>query len=440
MPGPDTKLSNDLSNELPGATGKLVARSNRSLGTAKPLSFEAPVEIVRGSGTLLFDADGTEYLDVYSVLPTVGHSHPRVVEAIAAQTALSDPPPGFLNRAVIEYSEALLGTLPAGLDNVLYANSGSEANDLALRIAKASTGRSGIIVTRNANHGGTTETAAISPALGGAARLAPWVRLVDAPVGDGSAFAHDVAAAAAELQDSTHGFAALIADSIFASDGVQPGAPGFLFPVLDAVHSAGGLYIADETQAGLGRVGTGLWGFERHDDGDRRFVPDIVTLGQSMANGLPVGAVIAGRDLVNDFTASGNQLTDAGGSPVVIAAASAVLDVVRDERLIEGASVVGGYIQAGLAMLAEFHSLIGTVRGSGLVIGIDIVRNGAPDQAQAVAIVNELRRRHVLLAVTGPHNNTLTVRPSLTFGTADAERFLTELDSAIRATRIRDAA
>jgi 4-aminobutyrate aminotransferase-like enzyme len=398
------------------------------------------VEIVRGSGTLLFDAEGAEYLDVYSVLPTVGHSHPRVADAIAGQSALSDPPIGFLNRALVDYSEELLGTLPTGLDNVLYANSGSEANDLALRIAKTSTGRSGIIVTRNANHGGTTETAAISPALGGAARLAPWVRLVDAPTGDGSAFAHEVAAAAAELSESAHGFAALIADSIFASDGVQPGLPGFLLPALEAVHAAGGLYIADETQSGFGRLGTGLWGFERHDDGDRRFVPDIVTVGQSMANGLPVAAAIARRDLVDAFTASGNQFSADGGSPVVIAAASAVLDVVRDERLVESASAVGAYIQAGVAMLAEFHSLIGPVRGSGLVIGIDIVRNGAPDAAQAAAIVNELRRRHVLLAVTGPRNNTLTVRPSLTFGTPDADRFLTELDSAIRATRIRDAA
>jgi 4-aminobutyrate aminotransferase-like enzyme len=398
------------------------------------------VEIVRGSGTLLFDAEGADYLDVYSVLPTVGHSHPRVADAIAGQSALSNPPTGFLNRAVIDYSEELLGTLPDGLDNVLFANSGSEANDLALRIAKASTGRSGIIVTKNANHGGTTETAAISPALGGAARLAPWVRLVNAPAGDGSAFVRDVAAAAAELRDSAHGFAALIADSIFASDGVQPGVPGFLMPVLEAVHAAGGLYIADETQSGFGRLGTGLWGFERHNDGDRRFVPDIVTLGQSMANGLPVAAAIAGRDLVDAFTASGNQFSVDGGSPVVIAAARAVLDIVRDEQLVESASAVGAYIQAGIAMLAEFHSLIGPVRGSGLVIGIDIVRNGAPDAAQAVAIVNELRRRHVLLAVTGPRNNTLTVRPSLTFDTRDADRFLTELDSAIRATRIRDAA
>jgi 4-aminobutyrate aminotransferase-like enzyme len=440
MPGSRTHPSNELSDHLPEATGPLVERSSRSLGAAKALSFEAPVEIVRGSGTLLFDAEDAEYLDVYSVLPTVGHSHPRVVDAIAGQGALSDPPTGFLNRAVIDYSEELLGTLPDGLDNVLYANSGSEANDLALRIAKASTGQSGVIVTRNANHGGTTETAAISPALGGAARLAPWVRLVDAPVGDGSAFAHDVAEAAAELRDSAHGFAALIVDSIFASDGIQPGAPGFLLPVLEAVHSAGGLYIADETQSGFGRLGAGLWGFQRHDDGDRRFVPDIVTLGQSMANGLPVAAAIAGRNLVNAFTASGNQFAADGNSPVVIAAASAVLDIVRDERLVESASAVGAYIQAGVAMLAEFHSVIGPVRGSGLVIGIDIVRNGAPDAAQAVAIVNELRRRHVLLAVTGPRNNTLTVRPSLTFNTPDADRFLTELDSAIRATRIRDAA
>jgi 4-aminobutyrate aminotransferase-like enzyme len=443
MPGPSTYFSNDRLDELSESTRLLVERRNRSLGAAYRLFYDQPVEIVRGAGTKLWDADGAEYLDVYNNVPSVGHSHPRVTEAIAAQAALVNTNTRYLNTKLIEYSEDLLGTLPRALANVMYTCTGSEANDLALRMAKSVTGRRGVIVTRNAYHGVTTETAAISPSLGGDESVAPWVRIIDAPTGDGSGFGAAVAAAAAELASSEHGFAALIVDSIFASDGVQPGSSaegGFLGRVIDVVHDADGLFIADEVQAGFGRLGQSLWGFSRHDSALGAAVPDIVTLGKAMGNGMPIGAVIARRDLVDTFAERGRYFNTLAGTPVSIAAAQATLDVVRDEGLIANARAVGDYLTAGFGMLSEFHEQLGEVRGAGLFIGVDIVADGAPDETTTLAVVNELRRRHVLVGASGPSRNTLKVRPPLSFSTADADRFLTELDSALRATRASSGA
>ena len=435
MPGPSTYFSNDNLDELSEPTRLLVERRNRSLGAAYRLFYEQPVEIVRGRGSKLWDSAGTEYLDVYNNVPSVGHSHPRVVEAISRQAALVNTNTRYLDRPLIDYSEDLLGTLPRALANVMYTCTGSEANDFALRIATTVTGKRGLIVTRNAYHGVTTETAAISPSLGGADSIAPWVRLVDAPTGDGTAFADAVTAAAAELGTSEHGFAALIADSIFASDGVQPGSAAFLGRISDIVHDADGLYIADEVQAGFGRLGHGLWGFTRHDTVLGAVVPDIVTVGKPMGNGMPIGAVIARRELVDAFATHGRYFSTFGGTAVSIAAAQAVFDIIRDEGLVENSRVVGDYLTAGLGMLAGFHDSLGEVRGAGLFLGVDLVHEEFPDEKTTLVVVNELRRRGVLVGASGAARNTLKIRPPLCFSHTDADRFLSEFDSALRVAR-----
>jgi len=440
MPGPSTYFSNDRLDKLSEPTRLLVERRNRSLGAAYRLFYDEPVEIVRGLGTKLWDAAGTEFLDVYNNVPSVGHSHPRVVEAIARQAALLNTNTRYLDRALVDYSEDLLGTLPRALQNVMYTCTGSEANDLALRIATTVTGQRGVIVTRNAYHGVSSGTAAISPSLGGVDSIAPWVRLVDAPTGDGAAFADAVAAAAAELGASEHGFAALVADSIFASDGVQPGSAAFLGRISDIVHDLDGLYIADEVQAGFGRLGHGLWGFTRHDSALGAMVPDIMTVGKPMGNGMPIGAVIARRELVDTFAAHGRYFSTFGGTAVSIAAAQVVLDIVRDEGLVENARVIGEYLTAGLAMLSGFHDAIGEVRGVGLFLGVDLVHEESPDEKTTLVVVNELRRRGVLVGASGAARNTLKIRPPLCFSLADADRFLSEFDSALRVARRAHAA
>ncbi|WP_345069700.1 aspartate aminotransferase family protein [Leifsonia kafniensis] len=475
MAGPSSYFRPENIDELPAAERDLVARRERLLGQAYRLFYERPIEIVRGEGTRLYDADGAEYLDVYNNVPSVGHSHPRVVEAIARQAATLNTHTRYLSRGILDYSDDLLATLPPGIDNAMFTCTGSEANDLALRLAKGVTGNQGVIVTRNAYHGVTTEVAAISPSLGGENTVAPWVRIVDAPTGDGSEFVRQVVAATDALRQSAHGLAAVIVDTVFASDGVVPGrhlpgSPGFLAPVVAATRAAGGLFIADEVQPGFGRLGSwpsaartstgtgtgtdtgtgtgsgtgraahdtdftapesGLWGFARHT-----IVPDIVTLGKPMGNGMPIAAMLARRDLVDAFGAEMRYFNTFGGNPVSIAAAQATLDVVRDEHLPQNATAVGRYLVSQLTALAGTAAEIGDIRGAGLFIGVDIVdAHGQPDEARTVALLNELRRRHVLIGASGLANNTLKVRPPLPFSISDADRFLTELEGALTTLR-----
>jgi 4-aminobutyrate aminotransferase-like enzyme len=299
----------------------------------------------------------------------------------------------------------------------MFTCTGSEANDLALRMAKLATAGTGVIVTTNAYHGVTTEVAAISPSLGGQASVAPWVRLVPAP-GSGADFAASVRDALADFAAAGVRPAALIVDTIFASDGVLPDAVG-LGEAVDAVRSAGGLFIADEVQPGFGRLGTGMWGFDRHG-----LEPDLVTVGKPMGNGHPIAAVLARPDLVETFSAHSRYFNTFGGSSVSIAAAQATLDVIREEGLIENAAAVGDYLLNGLRGLGD---RVVDVRGVGLFLGVELDSSDG-----AVGAINELRDRGVLLSVSGIDSTVLKIRPPLPFNFDDADLLLTELDAVLR--------
>jgi 4-aminobutyrate aminotransferase-like enzyme len=405
MPGPTTYFDPTRASDLDATTRALVERRERALGTAYRLFYEEPIQFVRGSGTKLWDAEGREYLDCYNNVPSVGHAHPRVVAAIAEQAATLNTHTRYLAEPLVAYAEDLLGTMPAEIGNVMFTCTGSEANDLALRIAKHATGGEGVIVTSNAYHGVTTEIAAISPSLGGLESIAPWVRVVD-PLD----LAASTRAALDDLALAGIRPAALVIDTILASDGVYPVVE--LVDATTAVRDAGGLFVADEVQPGFGRLGTGLWGFDRYG-----LVPDLVTVGKPMANGHPVAAVLARPALIEEFGRSVRYFNTFGGNSVSIAAAQATLDVVRDEGLVENARAVGAYL---LGELARF----GAVRGSGLFIGVEL-----ESEHRALEVVNGLRRRGVLLAASGPLNTVLKVRPPLPFSRGDADRLLTELDS-----------
>lgn len=422
MPGPTAYFDPSRSGELDAATRALVERRSRAMGSAYRLFYEHPLELVRGEGTRVWDAQGREYLDAYNNVPSVGHAHPRVAAAMAEQAARLTTHTRYLAEPTVAYAEELLSTVPGSIDNVMFTCTGSEANDLALRIAKGwvSTGSTsmngstgmrgadGVIVTANAYHGVTTEIAAISPSLGGLDSIAEWVRVV--PVaGD---FGASVASAIADLQRSGIRPAVLLVDTIFASDGAWPDVDG-LVDAVAAIRHAGGLFIADEVQPGFGRLGHGMWGFERYG-----IEPDIVTVGKPMGNGQPIAAVMTRHELVDAFNARSRYFNTFGGSSVSIAAAQATLDVLRDERLIDNARDVGAYLLAELIGSGLFEE----VRGAGLFLGARL-----ESEERALGAVNALRERGVLIATSGPENDTLKIRPPLPFSRPDADRLLTEL-------------
>jgi 4-aminobutyrate aminotransferase-like enzyme len=417
-------------------TAGLLQRRARVLGPSYKLFYENPVHFVRGEGVRLYDKDGTPYLDVYNNVPSVGHCHPRVVEAQSRQAALLNTHTRYLYDIILTYAERLVASFPAELANVMFTCTGSEANDLAFRIARAHTGHSGIIVTANGYHGITASVAEASPSLGFGVPLGSHVRAVPAPdayrIGAADVaerFTADVQAAIDDL--ARHGIkpAVLIFDTLFSSDGVLTHPPGFIGGAVAAVRRAGGLFIADEVQPGFARTGTAMWGFQRHD-----VVPDIVTLGKPMGNGLPIGGVIARPDVLEQFAATARYFNTFGGNPVCCAAALAVLDVIRDEGLQENARLVGEYLRAGLSRLAAADDRIGQVRGAGLFIGVDFVtdtQSREPDPATALAMVNRLRELRVLISASGPLGHVLKIRPPLPFSKSDGDEFLDRFQQAL---------
>lgn len=429
--GPASYFDPSRIEELDERSAELVRRRDRDLGPAYRLFYEQPVHVVRGEGVHLYDPEGNEYLDCYNNVPVVGHAHPRVTEAIATQAARLNTHTRYLHEAVLRYSEDLLATMPGELGHVMFSCTGSEAVDLALRIAKYRTGRRGVIVTRNAYHGVTTETASVSPSLGGLHRLADWVRVVDPPAGPQGAqqFQLQVAQAAADLVAAGEGVAALLVDSIFTSDGILPEPAGLLAPAVAAVRDAGGLYIADEVQAGFARTGEAMWGFQRHG-----VVPDLVTLGKPMGNGMPVAATVVRPEVVAEFGPEVRFFSTFGGNPVSIAAAQAVLDVIHEEDLQQHAFTVGEQLRKGLRELATRHPAIVDVRVAGLFAGVQLADSDArPATGLALAVMNDLRRRRLLIGTAGLEDDVLKIRPPLPFSTDDADRLVTELDSTLTA-------
>jgi len=427
----------ESAGELPASTSRLIERRERVLGPSYRLFYREPVELVRGEGAHLFDADGNDFLDVYNNVASVGHCHPRVVRATQDQVAALNTHTRYLHDAIVGYAEDLLSTMPGALDRVMFMCTGSEANDLAVRVAQEYTGGTGVIVSAEAYHGNSALTSQLSPALGTAQDLALTVRTVPAPDAYrtstrdlGAWFAAQVAEQIADLERHGVRFAAFLADSIFSSDGVFPDPPGYLAQAIDVVHAAGGVFIADEVQPGFARTGQEFWGFERHG-----VVPDLVTMGKPMGNGMPVSAMAARGEVLAAFGDRIPYFNTFGGNPVSIAAAQAVLDVIRDEDLQLHSDRVGSLMLAEIRALAAEHPLIGDVRGAGLYIGVDIVADPAtrvPDSTAALDIVEGLRERRVLTSVCGSGGNVLKLRPPLVFSDADLDRFLSAFADVLR--------
>ncbi|MFQ3453164.1 aspartate aminotransferase family protein [Bradyrhizobium sp. UFLA01-814] len=419
------------------ALGEAVQRRLRSFGKASVLFYQEPIRMARAEGVYMFDVDGRRYLDLYNNVPSVGHSHPRVVEAISRQAGLLSTHTRYLNDVVDGYAERLLATFPRGINHLVLTCTGSEANDLALRVAKVATGRTGFIVTETAYHGNSTAVTDVSPSSRPGQPLPPYVRAVPAPemyrnpVGDpGQRFAESVAAAITDLERSGFGFAALLVDTIFSSDGIYADPAGFLAPIVKLVHDRQGLFIADEVQPGFGRTGAAMWGFARHG-----VVPDIVTMGKPMGNGFPMGGVAMRAALLDGFAAEVKYFNTFGGNPVAAAAGLAVLDVIEDEGLMQNAREAGRQLMDGLREIGNRHVTIGDVRGAGLFIGLELVRDRdskEPAAEHASLLINRLRQRGILVGAAGPFGNTLKIRPPLCFGKDHADIFITACDEELR--------
>jgi 4-aminobutyrate aminotransferase-like enzyme len=430
-------------DKLDPSTRALVARRQRALGPAYRLFYTRPVELVRGSGTRLYDRDGREYLDAYNNVVPVGHAHPAVVEAIATQASTLVTNTRYLHNAIVDYAEQLLASFGGRIgDNghVMFTCTGSEANDLATRIAKHRTGKRGIIVTAEAYHGNSDLTASFSPSLGDHSPLGLWVRRVPAPDSYrmapatlGHWWADRIAEQIADLERHGEGLAALIVDSLFSSDGIFAEPTDLLGPAANVVHRAGGLLIADEVQSGFARSGDRFWGYQRHGAD-----PDIVTMGKPMGNGFPVAAAAMAHDVVNGFGRDTRYFNTFGGNTMAVAAAQATLDVIRGDDLLGNSGRVGAAIRLGIAELATRHEGIGDVRGAGLYTGVEIVSDRdarTPDGATAASIVNAMRDRGVLISATGAHGNTLKIRPPLVFSADDAAQLLETLEQALAAQK-----
>ena len=414
----------------------LTDKRSQVLGGAYRLFYRTPVHLVKGKGQYLWDADGRQYLDVYNNVASIGHCHPAVIDAVCSQMGQLNTHTRYLHERILDYSEALLATLPAEIDRAMYMCTGSEANDLAIRVARAHSGGTGIIVTKEAYHGTSDLTSGVSPALGSGQPLAPTTRLVmppdhyrvDAP-DLGEWFAHEIQQQIDDM--AAHGitFAGFLADSIFSSDGVLPYPRGFLQKAIEVVHANGGIFIADEVQPGFARTGESFWGFGRHD-----VVPDIVTTGKPMGNGIPVSGLLARHEVLASFSDQIPYFNTFGGNPVAMAAAQAVLNVIQQEGLQEHSLTVGTELLAALRTLQDKYDCVGDVRGAGLFIGFELVSDRAsktPDKTLALNLIEALREERVLTSVAGPYGNVLKLRPPLAFQADDIEWLVSALDRSL---------
>jgi 4-aminobutyrate aminotransferase-like enzyme/Ser/Thr protein kinase RdoA (MazF antagonist) len=422
---------------------RLLERRAQLLGPALSHFYDRPLHVARARGVWLIDTAGRAHLDAYNNVPHVGHCHPAVVEALARQAATLNTNTRYLYESVLDYAERLAASMPGNLRISMFVNSGSEANDLAWRLAKAHTGHRGAIVVDGAYHGATDAVNDLSPSeLASVADLAPHVRTIPAPDGYrgiyrrneprlGERYAAAVDDAIASLQSGGLAPAAFILDTLLASSGIVIPPAGYLPAVFARVRAAGGLCVADEVQAGFGRTGDHMWGFEAHG-----VAPDIVTLGKPIGNGHPLAAVVTTPEIVASLAARGEFFSTFGGNPVSCAAGLAVLDVMEREELRENARNVGARLRAGLEALAKDRSLIGDVRGAGLFAGVELVRDRAtlePAAAEARAVLNHMRDDGVLVGLEGPLGNVLKIRPPLVFSEANADRLVEALDRALLA-------
>jgi 4-aminobutyrate aminotransferase-like enzyme/Ser/Thr protein kinase RdoA (MazF antagonist) len=419
---------------------ELRRRRGRALGPSYRLFYDRPVHLVRGEGAWLWDAEGRRYLDCYNNVASVGHCHPHVVAALARQAATLNTHTRYLHDNVVRYAERLAGKFPPDLSVCYFVCTGTEANDLAIRIARVVSGHEGVIVSDDSYHGNSNVVGAASTSMYPKAEQPAWLATVPPPNGYrgeyrygtpdiGLRYARKIDRAIAELAERKQGAAAWLCDVIFDSNGTILPPPGYLDYTAGTIRAAGGLYIADEVQSGFYRTGEQMWGFRYADS-----VPDIVTLGKPIGDGHPIGAVITTPAIAAKFAKKFSYFNTFGGNPVSAAVGMAVLDVLEREGVQQNVIAAGKVLEAGLAKLAARYPLVADVRGQGLFWGLEIVRDHAtraPAVAEAERLMNLLREDGFLLGRTGAFDNVLKIRPPLVFTPDQARMLLEGLERAL---------
>ena len=419
---------------------RLRERRTRALGPSYRLFYDRPVHLVRGEGVWLWDAEGRRYLDCYNNVASVGHCHPHVVAALSRQAATLNTHTRYLHDNVVRYAERLAGKFPGDLSVCYFVCTGTEANDLAIRIARVVSGHEGVIVSDDSYRGNSNVVGAASTSMYPKSEQPGWLATVPPPNGYrgeyrygtpdiGTKYAAKIDGAIAQLVQRGPGAAAWLCDVIFDSNGTILPPPGYLDYTARAIRAGGGLYIADEVQSGFYRTGDEMWGFSYAEA-----VPDIVTLGKPIGDGHPIGAVITTPAIAAKFAERGSYFNTFGGNPVSAAVGLAVLDVLEREGVQQNVIASGKVFEAGLAKLAAKYPLVADVRGKGVFWGLEIVRDHAtraPAIVEADRIMNLLREDGFLLGRTGAFDNVLKVRPPLVFTPEHAEMLLEGLDRAL---------
>ena len=411
----------------------LIDRRQAVLGPNVPTFYEEPIHLIKGEGVWVWDKDGQRYLDCYNNVPHVGHCHPHVVEAISVQAQKLNTHTRYLHEGIVDYGERLTAKFQTDLNQIIMVCSGSEANDIALRMAQAATGKTGIIATDNTYHGNTMAVSQLSsrkPPIGGYAANVRHVPAPDTlrPIGgdyksQANAFAKEIQTAINDLETSGYGFSGFLFCPTFANEGLPDLPKNFMAPAAQIIKAAGGILISDEVQPGFGRTGDNWWGHEW-----LKLSPDVVTLGKPMANGHPVAAVVAKENIMADFRNAFGYFNTFGGNPVSCAAAAATLDVIEQDGLIENSRHVGKEFLERLQTIK--HEVIANIRGRGLFIALELEFNGFASEKSAERIVEYARNNGMLVGRTGRNRNILKLRPPMPFSTQNAEQATTILNAA----------
>jgi len=418
----------------------LRKRRDRVLGSGAELFYEKPLEIVRGEGVYLFDADGRRYVDLYNNVPGVGHANPVVVKAMADQQATLNTHSRYLHPGIVDFAERLANLNHDGIESVVFSCSGTEANEVAIQIARLISGQRGLVCTDSAFHGnsevvGSMSYVGLAPPRTGDIRSFPFperYRPLKEGVSDKElcdAYLERLAAAIDSLKTDGPGFAALIICSIFANEGVPDLPAGFMARATELVHAEGGLVIADEVQSGYGRTGR-WWGYEYTD-----FLPDIVVGGKPMGNGLPLGATASRKDYIDYFRAEKDYFSTCAATPLQAAVGMAVLDEVVRLDLLNNATEVGARLLAALRQRVDRYEFIGDARGCGLFLSVEMVRDKSgkePDRALALAVCDRFRDKGFLISYSGKFENVLKIRPPLVFSHANADEFMAAFDECMQ--------